>query len=323
MEYSVATYYRTFAEVEAHGTSPLYEDWALGVATEPDLLALIAALPRPKQQANLIFASARMIGVPERPFSEVRDMFVAEWEAISAIASSHATQTNEAARCGTLLPTIAQIEGPVALIEVRASAGLRLLPDRYSYELVDGAGSRARLDPIDGPSEALLRCELLGEPFPTRMPEIIWRAGIDLHPLDPRDTDAITWLETLIWPEHDDRRTVLRAAAGIAAREMPRVVPGDLLAELPRVAAEAPDDATLVVFHSAVLAYLDAEQRADFRRLVTGIPAIWIANEGSGVTPGVAERLRPGAVRRGEFVVAVDGIPVAAASPHGRYRRAL
>ncbi|GMA93332.1 hypothetical protein GCM10025881_01560 [Pseudolysinimonas kribbensis] len=45
MEYSVATYYRTFAEVEAHGTSPLYEDWALGVATEPDLLALIAALP--------------------------------------------------------------------------------------------------------------------------------------------------------------------------------------------------------------------------------------------------------------------------------------
>ena len=42
---------------------------------------------------------------------------------------------------------------------------------------------------------------------------------------------------------------------------------GDLLEALPALVAEVPDDATLVVFHSAVLAYLAPEDRARFVRL--------------------------------------------------------
>jgi hypothetical protein len=38
------------------------------------------------------------------------------------------TQTNEAARCATLLPTLAALPQPLALIEVGASAGLEWLP---------------------------------------------------------------------------------------------------------------------------------------------------------------------------------------------------
>lgn len=32
------------------------------------------------------------------------------------------------------------------------------------------------------------------------MPQITWRAGIDLAPVDVMDHEACAWLETLIWP---------------------------------------------------------------------------------------------------------------------------
>lgn len=41
--------YRRFACREAHGVSPTYEDWAEGIAADPELVELIAALPRNKQ----------------------------------------------------------------------------------------------------------------------------------------------------------------------------------------------------------------------------------------------------------------------------------
>jgi hypothetical protein len=47
------------------------------------------------------------------------------------------TQTNEPARCATLLPLLALLPQPLALLEIGASAGLCLLPDLYSYKYTD------------------------------------------------------------------------------------------------------------------------------------------------------------------------------------------
>ena len=75
------------------------------------------------------------------------------------------TQTNEPARCAVLLPALAQLPEPLALIDVGASAGLTMLFDRYSY---DYAGHRlAGADP-DAPT---LRCQPRGPvPLPTPDP---------------------------------------------------------------------------------------------------------------------------------------------------------
>ena len=65
---------------------------------------------------------------------------------------------------------------------------------------------------------------------------------------------------------------------------------GDLLAELPALAAQAPPSATLVVFHSAVLVYLSAETRRAFVDIVQSLPGHWISNEGPDVLPSWSRR---------------------------------
>jgi hypothetical protein len=309
---SVPEAYRAFAEREARGVCAVYEEWALGISDDPGVADLVAALPAGKRQPNLVLAAARWHGA-RGTYGEMRATLVDRWPDVRATVLARATQTNEAGRCAVLLPFLAALPQPIALLEVGASAGLCLLPDRYSYRYDDGTA----LDPVDGPSDVVLPCRLgAGVAAPTRLPEVAWRAGIDLAPVDVTDDDACAWLETLVWPEHDDRRTRLRAALDIARRDPPLVVAGDLLDALPALAAEAPPDATLVVVHSAVLAYLGAAQRESFVDLVTGLPGHWVSNEGARVLPA-SEPYASDEPGRG-FVVLVDGVPRAYADPHGR-----
>jgi hypothetical protein len=192
------------------------------------------------------------------------------------------TQTNEPARCATLLPALAALPGPLALIEVGASAGLTLLFDRYSY---DYDGYRiAGCDP-DAPT---LRCAVRGPvPLPVRVPDITWRAGLDLNPLDVTREDDVRWLSCLVWPGESDRQDRLAAAIASARRDPPPVHRGDLLTDLPALAAQAPPGATLVIYHSAVLAYVAAEDRERFARTVRDLADAWLSNEAPGVVPGL------------------------------------
>jgi hypothetical protein len=96
------------------------------------------------------------------------------------------------------------------------------------------------------------------EPIPTSVLQIVWRRGLDLNPVDINDREQASWLESLVWPEQTGRAARLRAAIEIARPAPTLVLRGDLLTDLPTLAASAPPDATLVIFHSAVLGYLVA-----------------------------------------------------------------
>jgi hypothetical protein len=155
-------------------------------------------------------------------------------------------------------------------------------------------------------------------PLPQAVPQIAWRAGLDLNPLDVSDPSHAAWLETLVWPEQTARLAHLRAAMKIAAAVRPRVVQGDLLGEdLRLLCREAPRAATLVVFHTAVLAYVaDPQDRRAFAAMVRPLCQYWIANEAPHVFPEQAA----GAGRTGtpgHFLMAVNGRPVAWTDPHG------
>ncbi|WP_344058603.1 DUF2332 domain-containing protein [Microbacterium pumilum] len=313
---TTAEHYLVFAEFGAHGSSPIYEAWARGVASDADILSRIDELPRSKRIATLVFASARAAGAPLEDWAVMREWMRAHWDAIREIALTHETQTNEAGRCATLLPAFGLIEGPIALLEVGTSAGLCLHPDRYSYDYVTDGGVVA-LDPPTGPSAVRLRCELRNATLPATVPEVVWRAGIDRNPLEVSNPADRDWLETLIWPEHDERRRRLRAAAAVAASEPTHIVTGDINDELERLASQAPTDATLVVFHSAVLLYLDDEAKARFVETVRALDCVWVGNEAPGVLQAVDAQLVPRAMVASRFILSVDGTPRALTGQHG------
>lgn len=325
MTEAIAAYYDDFGRRWAHGTSPLYEEWALGIARDERMLARIAPLDKRLRQANLLFAAARWAGCPLAPYREWSAWVTDHWKEVIGVASSRATQTNEPGRCATLLPVLSRIEGPVALLEVGAAAGLCLLPDRYSV-VYQGPSGAVRLDPVAGPTAFALECRIDDEAsVPNRMPEVVWRRGIDLRPIDPSDPDAIEWLATLIWPgpDHDTRVARLRGAAAVAASDPPPIERGDLLDRLADVAREAPRDATLVVYHSAVLLYLSQPDRERFADLVGNLGAtidrhvVWLSNETTGNFASFDAQLPPGTPTDHRFVQTVDGRVVALAGQHG------
>ncbi len=217
--------YRRFAELEATGVSEIYFDWASGIADDPTVLELIAALPGIKGQPNLVFAAARFVGAPVGSYAEFRDWIVEHWESVVPVILARSTQTNEAARCAVLLPVLERLDGPLSLIEAGAAGGLVLYPDRYSYRyVVDGTTERLTLDPSTGPSPVELPCTIDATSVPTRLPEVAWRAGVDLNPIDVADPDQLAWLETLVWPEHRERRERLHRAAALVAADPPHLI---------------------------------------------------------------------------------------------------
>ncbi|MFC3505186.1 DUF2332 family protein [Micromonospora krabiensis] len=304
---TTAAAYREFATGETRGLSPAYERLSLAVSRDRDLLDLIDTLPPVKRQPNLLFGVVRLLGGPVEDPTAFREFTLEHWPAVAAQMRVRATQTNEAGRCAVLLPALAALPQPLALLEVGASAGLCLYPDRYAYRYGD-----RRI----GTGAPVLDCAATGAPLPAAPPRVVWRAGLDLNPLDVADPADVAWLDALIWPEHTHRRARLRAAASVAAADPPLLVRGDLVDDLPALAARAPADATLVVFHTSVLYQVPPPRREAFVELVRGLPGHWLANEAPDVLahPGLPEP--PGDALHN--VLALDGRPLAWTRGHGQ-----
>ncbi|MFI5893724.1 DUF2332 domain-containing protein [Actinoplanes sp. NPDC051513] len=304
---STAMIYAEFAAREAHAVSDAYEKLAVAVSRDRDLIARLDTLPPAKRQPNLLFAAVRFLDGPVTDPGAFRDFTTAHWPAVEAEMLTRATQTNEVGRCALLLPILAALKQPVALLEIGASAGLNLFPDRYSYRYGDH-----RL----GAGEPVLDCALTGHQPPTTLPEVVWRAGLDLNPRDITNPADVRWLESLIWPEHAHRRERLRAAAETAKQNPPLLIKGDLVDDLPALAERAPTGATLVVFHTSVLYQVPVERREAFIRLVRDLPGHWISVENPAVLE--YESLPDPPDETLHNVLALDGRPLAWCRPHGQ-----
>ncbi|MBD3942775.1 DUF2332 domain-containing protein [Microbacterium sp. NEAU-LLC] len=321
--------YARFARDEAPGRSALYEDWAAGVAGDALIAGILARIPATRRQPPLVFAVTRMLGAPERPFPDWAAWVREHADDVVAAASIRRLQTNEPQRCAALLPAFAGIDGPIALLEVGASAGLCLYPDRYSYRYrgpdgtlgPDGAGA---LDPHDGVSPVVLDCAVEGVP-PLSLPRVVWRAGIDLQPLNAADPDDRRFLTSLVWPGEAGRADRIRAALDIVAAEPPLLVEGDATdpAALRSLAGRAPRDATLVVTTPGVLPHIDRPGRERLLAAIDALDAVWITIDPPGLHDWRLKNawgpLDP-ATWDG-FVLARDGEPLAAVDPLGGFVR--
>ncbi|MBB2948252.1 hypothetical protein FB565_008035 [Actinoplanes lutulentus] len=306
---TIASTYADFAAREARGVSPTYERLTRAISTDPVLVDLLGTVPQPKRQPNLLLAVVRLLGGPVTDPQAFHDFTLTNWPAIRNGLLTRTTQTNEPGRCALLLPILITLPQPLALIEVGASAGLGLFPDRYNYRY-----NTHRIG--DDESAPILDCTLTGAEPPTTRPEIIWRAGLDLNPLNITDDNDLAWLNALIWPEHQHRRDRLHQAAAIAAADPPAIIRGDLVDDLPALAAQAPPHATLVVFHTSVLYQVPPSHRATFTTLMRSLPAHWISVESPEVI--TFDHLPPPPDATLHNVLALDETPLAWTRSHGQ-----
>jgi hypothetical protein len=283
----LARQFATFAQREC-GASPLYQQIAVGIASGEALLA-IAAPGANGPKPNLFLAAVHYLllsgidhplaqhypsvarfALDSDPFPAFKRFCLEHREQIQAIVASHRVQTNEVARCAYLVPSIYHVSQRaagrrLALIEVGSSAGLLLLYDSYGYDFGDGrqVGDVATLR-ID--------CALGGPitpPLPTAFPAIANRVGIDLNPLDVRESAAMHWLRALVWPDQPERAERLRRAIDIARRHPPRLIPGDANQVLPSVLESIPADAVPCVIHAHTLNQFSPAERDRFDRVLT------------------------------------------------------
>jgi hypothetical protein len=305
--------YRGFAAREARGRSPLYEQLALGVAEDADLMLFLERVPPSKRQPNLLFASVRFLGGMATDYGSFRSFVLERVDEVEDLLIHRRTQTNEVGRCAGLLPVFARLEEPLSLIEVGASAGLCLLPDLYRYRY----GNRSLGEPS---SPVLLECQVIGPvPVPRQLPEVVWRRGIDIAPVDVTDDADVRWLEACVWPDQTERLARFRAAIEVARQEPPLVDQGDALKRTADVVSQAPAGTTIVVFHSALMPYLTEGSRREFEELVRGLPVTWISNEGAGAVPSLAGPMIDAVDERGVFLVAAGTTILALSDPHGAW----
>lgn len=305
----MAAQFESFARVECHERSPLYAEICRAVARDDDVLALYARTPERQRRPNLLLAAIHflLLGSADHPLAahvptvarervatasagEQALSFCHEYAAqLSALLVTRNTQTNEVNRCAALLPALVHAtprDQPIRLVELGASAGLNLLLDRYAYRY------RGSALVSTGDGSVLCECASDGElPALDAWPRVTERVGIDLHPVDVRDDDAVRWLTACVFADQPWRVQRLQAALRVAREHPPTILRGDGAALVAQAAAGGDPDAHPVIWHSLVLGYtFESEQRAlaeAMNRVGAMRDLTWIYLEEPAATPGL------------------------------------
>ncbi|MEZ5244845.1 MAG: DUF2332 domain-containing protein [Acidimicrobiales bacterium] len=301
MTAALSEWWHSFADYSLKGYAPLYEAMVRAAADDPDVMALVAAAPPEAHVPNNLHAAARFLLLQgaDHPLATAYepgfrgdigalfcDFVGAHRDEIAALLATRYVQTNEVNRTAAIAPLVnlvAQRSGSrLALVDVGCSAGLNLLLDRYRIEVGDT---------VLGPTDARLRltAECRGAAPIAAPAEIAWRRGIDRNPIDVTDDDEARWLESLVWPDHPDRLTRLRAAIAEVRADPPPLVRADAVDGLRAALGDAPTDLAVLVITTWVVFYFDEEQRRALEATIVEAdrPVAWLAMEMAGIVPGI------------------------------------
>jgi hypothetical protein len=238
--------------------------------------------------------------------------------AVAAVITRDAQAYDANKRAGSLRnPTFISCDGSPATRLAGARCICGIVPNSRSLFVLVRITPRASKH--NATRVPLFHCRVNGStPIPNRPLDIVWRRGIDINPIRLDDRDALRWLEACIWPDEGDRSALFREAVEVARRDPPAIIRGDIRLDIASVAAGAPKDATLIVFHSATLSYLNEVDRSTVAHVIGKLGATWISNESPSVL-GIAAGSVPGAPHDGDFLLRLDARPVAWTDPHGTY----
>ena len=219
--------YRRFGEVDAAGTSPLYERVAVALSESDQALRAIEGAPARQRRPAVILAALHDLALAGRAPALAAAYAAADGEAaaraaidtllrmtdaVVAIAGRQPVRANETGRCPVLYPAVAEAArragaNAVGLIDVGCSAGLNLNVDRVGITYSNGQSLGDPSSPVQ------LAASIVGDrPVPARaMPEVVARIGVDLDPVDVTDADSTRWLRACLAPDQSERAARLEA----------------------------------------------------------------------------------------------------------------
>jgi hypothetical protein len=305
--------------------APLYARLAAGIAEDPDLAGLMLAAPPEQHNPTLLLCAVHdlvlrgdapglaafypnLTATPATgdPFQAFRAAALAHAGELREMLAVRRTQTNEIGRCAVLLPALALIAaeagplgtaaGPLAHVDVGASAGLNLLLDRYHYRYTPDPGAhrpyQSTTIEVGPPSTVLLTCGRRGAvPVPGAVPTIAASVGLDSRPIDVTDDSAVRWLEACVWPDQADRFDRLRAAIAIARDAPPTIRVGDAVDDVAATLDLVAGAGHAVLTTTWVLNYLSEDRQrafvAELDAWGAGRDLSWISAESPAQTPGL------------------------------------
>ncbi|MFF0990942.1 DUF2332 domain-containing protein [Kocuria nitroreducens] len=304
---SLAQVYRRFGEVDAAGTSPLYERVAVALSESDEALRAIEAVPARKRHPTVVLAALHDLALSGRAPALAAAYAAADGDAaaaaaidtllrmtgpVVALAVRRRPRTDGTGRCAVLYPAVAAAAqrtgaNTVGLIDVACSAGFNLTVDRVGITYSNGQSLG------DPSSPVRLSSSIVGNrAVPARaMPEVVARVGVDRDPVDVTDAGDARWLRACLPPDQPERAARLDAEIALAATAPPRLLRGDAVEMLPEAVARVPADALPVVTTTWALSRFPLESRRRFlQRLddaAAGRPVAWVSAEGVGVAPAI------------------------------------
>lgn len=272
---------KQFARVELHGYSPFYEKLTLRMSQDREMLELSSHIPD-GQPPQLLHAAVHFLllngeqhelrafypNLAEHvregdPYPAFRSFCLAHAKAIREIISTRRVQTNVVERCACLLPGFSLISlrtnlKPLSIVEIGSSAGLNLLWDKYRYAYGD---TKRYGDPLSQVRVVSRFTSDLLPKIPRILPQVLYRVGLEMNPIDVSDADATAWLRALVWPDHTTRFERLTHAITMAQSYPPIILHGDANDLLPDVLSNAPENTALCVFHTHTIYQFSTEAR--------------------------------------------------------------
>jgi hypothetical protein len=304
---TLAEVYRHFGEVDAAGTSPLYERVAVALSESGEALRAVEAAPARRRHPEVILAAlhdlalagrapalaaAYAAGDGDAAAGAAIEVLLRMTDSVAAVAVRRKVRADETGRGAVLYPAIAEAArragaDAVGLIDVGCSAGLNLTTDRVSITYDNGQSLGDPSSPVQ-----LTASIVGGRPVPAgAMPDVVARVGVDLDPVDVTDPEEARWLRACLWPGQPERAARLEAEMALAATDPPLLLRGDAVDVLPGAFARVPAGALPVVITTWALSQVPLESRLRFlHRLdeaATGRAVAWVSAEGVGVAPAI------------------------------------
>ncbi len=261
---------RMRADIEERGaTATLLEGWEGSVmATNPSLRLCGALHAAALTERDPALAAAYPAADPDWSIDKVwaaAESFLAREHDWVADFIKQAPQTNETRRSIALLAGFLKASRlwglPLNTLELGASAGLNLHWDQFRYRTTewswDGGGDVDVSTDWRGPS-----------PDTSQRPQVVARAGCDLHPLDIRDPSARLRLRSYIWPDQAERLARFDAAADLAVAKGVQIDTADAAEWVARKLRERPTGVATIVYHSVFFQYPPPATRAAIRAAI-------------------------------------------------------